>query len=115
MPEIGPGWTIEDLEKTAEATAMGGTTAPGLPGLKTDAKEVNREAYIKNGELADAINEALHDIKETQTVEDQPRFVLGWRMYPNIANPYWKGKMLHSCGCACGCSSRKTKAKRPRP
>ncbi len=116
MPIIGPVQTAEQLEETARRTYEGTSSKekekapPGLPGVTTDALEVDQKAFETNGELAERIKAAVTSLKETD--DKVPRFVLGWRMYPNAASPYWKGK-THSCGCGCGCSSHHKK--RPKP
>jgi hypothetical protein len=115
MPKIGPVQSVDHLEDSARLTYEG-TSGPrsedplGLPGVTTDALEVDHKAYETNGELAERIKTAMGALKETDN--GVPRFVLGWRMYPNAANPYWEGK-THSCGCGCGCSSHHKK--RPKP
>lgn len=107
MPKIGPARTLAELSKSASHT-LDCKGSRGLPGVKADAKQIDRKAFAQNRELAHRINDALHDLKPTD--KKVPRFVLGWRLYPNRDDPYWHGK-VHSCGCGCGCSSRR----KPRP
>jgi hypothetical protein len=108
MPKIGPARTVKELKDSANHTC-GCHGRWGLPGVTTDAKMVDRKAYAENRELALRINDELHALKRSD--KRGPLFVLGWRMYPNAAHPYWQGK-VHSCGCGCGCSSgRKPRGK----
>jgi hypothetical protein len=109
MPKIGPMRTGEELHKSAQATYDGKGNA-GLPGVKTDACHVDANAYNANGELAERIKAAIKELKGSD--RGVPRFVLGWRLYPNAASAYWKSEQAaHSCGCGCGCSSHKKKRK----
>jgi hypothetical protein len=99
MPTIGPKRTAAELQKSAKATREDGRRVP-LPGVKSDAKEVDTKAYNANRKLAKQIQAAVKDLKETDG--GKPRFVLAWRMYPNADSPHWS-KNEHSCGCSCGC------------
>jgi len=100
MPKIGPSRTIKELQDSARHTYHG-KGRRGLPGVKTDSKQVDKEAHRQNGELAKRISKAVHSVKKSD--KGGPLFVLGWRLYPNKENPYWSGR-VHSCGCGCGCS-----------
>jgi hypothetical protein len=113
MPKIGPAQSYEELEKSATQVSDGRARDKGLPGVKTDAKTVDVDAYLENGKLAAAIADAMESMKKSN--KDGPLFVLSWRMYPNKENPHWKGK-THSCGCGCGCiGRRKPPPRRRRP
>jgi len=103
MPKIGPSRTIKELNDSARHTYHG-KGRRGLPGVKTDSKQVDKDAHAQNGELGKRISKAVHALKKKD--KNGPLFVLGWRLYPNKENPYWSGR-VHSCGCGCGCSSVK--------
>jgi hypothetical protein len=102
MPKIGPARTAAELDESAQATYLG-QGKPPLPGVKTDAWQVDADAYNANADLAELIKAAVGKLKPSD--KRIPRFLLGWRLYPNAASPYWKGKLVHSCGCCCACSS----------
>jgi hypothetical protein len=123
MPKIGPALTEDELAASAEATFDGKplkkrvtrrapTGRPALPGVIADAFLVDARAYNTNGDLAEAIRAAVGKLKESD--KGVPRFVLGWRMYPNAASSHWKkaGSLVHSCGCGCGCCSSDKKKRR---
>jgi hypothetical protein len=104
MPKIGPARTLKELQATLPSTTKpekGVQAVAALPAVKTDAKTVDPKAYEKNRELAKRIGAAVQALKEKD--KGVPRFVLGWRMYPNRDDPYWEGK-VHSCGCGCACA-----------
>ena len=112
MGEIGPARTAEELASSAEVT-YDGKGSPGLPGVTSDALTMDKEAYIKNGELAEEIKKVFAKAKGSSP-DGKPLFVLGWRMYTNADNPYWKDRQAqHKCGCTCGCSTHHKK--RPHP
>ena len=103
MPEIYPKMTRKKLTESARNTAEGKGRAP-LPGVKTDAKHVqatDKCGYRANRDLAKLIRKAVREKKKSD--KNGPRFVLGWRLYPNEDHPDWKNKDVHSCGCGCGC------------
>jgi hypothetical protein len=108
MGLIGPLLTLKDLQHSALETKEGRGQALGLPGVKADAKTADPPAFKKNLELAKRISAAVTDLKITDTDKETgkktPRFVLGWRLYPNADNAYWKSEaLLHACGCGCSC------------
>ncbi len=106
MPEIYPKMTRAKLRKSASITSQGKGWAP-LPGVKTDAKHAHATdkcGYAANRELAKLISDAARAKKKAD--KHGPRFVLGWRLYPNKSHPNWKNSDdVHSCGCGCGCHS----------
>ena len=105
MPEIYPKMSRKQLRKGARKTSEGKGRAP-LPGVKTDAKHAqatDKCGHQANRELAALIRDAVQSKKKSD--KHGPRFVLGWRLYPNKNHPQWKSKDVHSCGCGCGCSS----------
>jgi len=105
MPEIYPKMSRAELQRRARKTAEGKARSP-LPGVKTDAKHVratDKCGYSANRELAELIKDAVRAKKKSD--KHGPKFVLGWRLYPNKSHPQWKSKDVHSCGCGCGCSS----------
>ena len=103
MGKIGPGRTFSELQKSAQRT-RGGKGRPQLPGVKTDAMQMRPEDYKVNRELGKRISEAMLALKGSSG--GKPRFVIGWRLYPNADHKeYWADKMLdHVCSCACGCT-----------
>jgi hypothetical protein len=104
MSRIGPRVTCEELAKSAEQIARGEGLIAGLPGVKADARSMDAQAHKANRDLAERIREAMAAVKPTD--KDVPRFVLGWRLYPNRNNPFWDDAGgTHVCGCGCGCSS----------
>jgi hypothetical protein len=105
MGLIGPDRTNKELEESGRSTSKGGKKGKGLPGLKTDARTMDPEAHEANRELATRISKAVADIKPSDG--GQPRFVLGWRLYPNRDSAYWKTEGAHVCGCGCACSAGK--------
>jgi hypothetical protein len=105
MPEIYPKMTRAKLKRGARKTSEGKGRTP-LPGVKTDARDVNATDKCgnkANRELADMIGKAMKAKKSGD--KNGAHFVLGWRLYPNKEHPRWKSKDVHSCGCGCGCSS----------
>jgi hypothetical protein len=93
------------LEESGKETSKGGKRGKGLPGVKTDARSMDPSSYEANRELAARISKAVADIKPSD--DGQPRFVLGWRLYPNRDSAYWKAEGAHVCGCGCACSAGK--------
>jgi hypothetical protein len=105
MPEIYPRMTRKKLRKSARKTSQGKGRVP-LPGVKTDAKHAqatDKCGYHVNRELGKLIKAAVSAKKKAD--KHGPKFILGWRLYPNEEHPAWKGKDVHSCGCGCGCSA----------
>ena len=104
MPEIYPLITLKELEEGSKQTREGTGVVP-LPGVKTDALQVDPEgAYKKNRQLAQMISDAVTKHKITDKVGG-PRFLLAWRLYPNKENPYWHHVPVHACSCGCGGNS----------
>jgi hypothetical protein len=102
MPAIYPKVSRAKLDQGARKTSSGAGRVP-LPGVKTDAKQVDKSDYAANRELARLIKKAMRAAKKSDKAGQQ--FVLGWRLYPNKNHPRWKGRDVHSCGCGCGCSA----------
>lgn len=105
MPKICPRMTRAKLRTSARKTSRGKGRAP-LPGVKTDTlhrEAADKGAYKANRQLARLISAAVRATKTTD--KNGPRFVLGWRLYPNEGHPSWKSKDVHACGCGCGCHS----------
>jgi hypothetical protein len=105
VPEIYPKMTRAKLRKSGRKTSRGKGRA-SLPGVKTDAKHAlatDKSGYAANRELARLISKAVRTTKIAD--KHGPRFVLGWRLYPNEQHPAWKSNDVHSCGCGCGCSA----------
>jgi hypothetical protein len=112
--------TSQELAKSSKQTMKGGRTGAGLPGVKTDALQMDPDAYETNRKLAKQIARAVNTLKSD---ENGPQFLLGWRLYPNKEHPRWQSEQshshpkksgsqqnawqheMHSCGCGCGCSS----------
>jgi hypothetical protein len=107
MGLIGPKVSLKDLEQSARETNEGRGESLGLPGCKADAKTADPQAYKKNLELAERISKAVIALKPVGRDKDGnkvPRFVLGWRLYPNPDDVYWHTEALqHACGCNAGC------------
>ncbi|MFZ0839829.1 MAG: hypothetical protein WAM77_20385 [Xanthobacteraceae bacterium] len=102
MPAIYPKVSRAKLKQGARKTSSGrGRVA--LPGVKTDAKQINKGDYADNRELARLISKAMRAAKKSDKAGQQ--FVLGWRLYPNKNHPRWKDREAHACGCGCGCSA----------
>ena len=83
MPEIYPKVARSQLKQSARKTSEGKGRAP-LPGVKTDAKDVNATdkcGYEANRELAKLIQKAMRSVKKAD--KGGQHFVLGWRLYPN--------------------------------
>jgi hypothetical protein len=68
-----------------------------------DSPHFDTEAYFKNRELAQRIQQAFDEIKPGKG------FVLTWRLYAEKDHPRWK--VADGCGCGCGCFS----AQEPKP
>jgi len=105
MPEIHPKLTRKALRRGARKTSQGKGRA-ALPGVQTDAKHAqasDKRGYQANRELAELIRKAVRSKKKSD--KNGPRFILGWRLYPNQDHPDWKSNDVHSCGCGCGCST----------
>jgi hypothetical protein len=102
MPAIYPKVSHAQLKKGARRTATGAGRV-ALPGVKTDAKGVNKSDYEANRELARLISKAMKAVKKSDDAGQQ--FVLGWRLYPNKNHWRWKDREAHACGCGCGCSA----------
>jgi hypothetical protein len=108
MGLIGPKMTLKELADSANETNEGRGEKLALPGVKADAKTADPKAFQKNLLLAERIRKAVAELKGTdkdeQTGQQIPRFVLGWRLYPNADSAYWKTEaLLHACGCSGGC------------
>jgi hypothetical protein len=102
MGKIGPKMKASDLKQSAVQTREGTGLHLPLPGVLSDAKEMDEKAYEANRKLAQRISEAFNELKPSD--EHGPRFVLGWRLYSNADNPYWdEAASAHVCGCNCGC------------
>jgi hypothetical protein len=102
MPAIYPKMSRAKLKQGAQKTSSGRGRA-ALPGVKTDAKQINKDDYANNRELARLISKAMRAAKKSDKAGQQ--FVLGWRLYPNKNHPRWKDNDVHACGCGCGCSA----------
>jgi len=119
--DVNPKLSMGKLRSGARKTSAGRGASP-LPGVKTDARQAatadfadpnspfygttacDPRGYSKNRELAKRISAAVNELKVSD--EHGPRFILGWRMYPNSDHPCWDPKEVHICGCGCGCFSR---------
>jgi hypothetical protein len=111
MSIIGPYLKVSELKAGAEATAKGDGLKVPLPGVAADAHAMDAKAFEANRKLADKIRQAVAELKECDG--KVPRFVWGFRMYPNAESKYWDEKKKeadHRCGCSCGaaCSCCKT-------
>lgn len=105
MCEIGPPLTTDELRKSAEQTIKGQGREVGLPGVESDAERMDKGASKINREMASRISAAVAQLKPSDG--SIPRFVLGWRLYPNRESPFWHGTDgKHACGCGCGCFSQ---------
>src|SRR6478609_9504760 len=100
MPAIYPKVSRAKLKQGAQKTSSGRGRVT-LPGVKTDAKQINKSDYADNRELARLISKAMRVAKKSDKAGRQ--FVLGWRLYPNKNHPRWKDSEVHACGCGCGC------------
>src|SRR5215471_7052494 len=79
-------------------------TRCGPSRVEADAQSMDSEAHKANRELAKRISAAVAAAKPSD--DGVPRFVLGWRLYPNRANPFWQDAGgVHNCGCGCACFS----------
>jgi hypothetical protein len=104
MGRIGPRLTGNQLKESAEKTQKGEGLVAGIPGVEADAERMDRRAHTANRDLAKRIREAVAATKPSD--ENIPRFVLGWRLYPNRDNPFWNDAGgPHVCGCGCACYS----------
>ncbi len=104
MCKVRPVLTVEHLKDSTDFISKGHGLVAGLPGVEPDAKSMDPKADNANRDLAKRISEAVAAVKPTEN--GIPRFVLGWRLYPNEASEFWKddgGK--HNCGCGCACYS----------
>jgi hypothetical protein len=101
MSKIGPGRTFRELQESGIRTREG-KGHPQLPGVTADAWRQRREDYERNRELNRRIGEAMLELKGS--VGGKPKFVIGWRLYPNLDNKeYWDNRLLdHVCSCSCG-------------
>ena len=100
--KIGPGRTFSELKQSGQRTRLG-RGHPGLPGVKTDASRQLAEDDKRNRELNRRVGEAMLELKGS--VGGKPKYVIGWRMYPNLENKeYWNDRLDHVCSCACGCA-----------
>jgi hypothetical protein len=88
MSRIGPGLTHAHLARSVDQTIKGEGLVAGLPGVEADAQSMDSEAHKANRELAKRISAAVAAAKPSD--DGVPRFVLGWRLYPNRANPFWQ-------------------------
>src|SRR5262249_4898725 len=110
--------TPKEVRDSAVKTYQGDGLKAALPGVAADAHSMDKAAFSTNRELAKKIQELLAEYKPND--KGVPRFVIGFRMYPNAESPYWKrAKSEHVCGCGCGCwggpnsaSARKPSAKK---
>ncbi len=113
MCRVNPSLTHTQLKKTVQQTKKGYGLTAGLPGVEPDAHKMDRRAHKVNRELATRIGKALHALKPHD--KGKPRFVLGWRLYPNRDNEFWKDMGgVHNCGCGCACHSNPAPRKRKR-
>ena len=104
MSLIGPRLTAKELKGTAAQTMKGDGLKVALPGVAADAYSMDKEAYKVNRDLAKQIQQLVAKLKPSD--KKVPRFVLGFRMYPNAQSKYWDQAVRdHVCGCGCGCSS----------
>lgn len=104
MCRVQPLVTLKQLRECAERTTAGEGIVAGLPGVESDAQSMDKAAHKANRDLAKLISEAVAKSKPRDG--GVPRFVLGWRLYPNRDNPFWKDAGgVHNCGCGCGCAS----------
>jgi hypothetical protein len=103
MPKIGPGRTFDELKRSGLVTREG-RGRPQLPGVKADAAQNRSEDAKVNEQLAKEIGETVLRLKGN--ANGKPKFVIGWRLYPNLENKeYWDNRLLdHVCSCACGCA-----------
>jgi hypothetical protein len=102
MGEIGPRLTPKELQTTAADIMKGEGLKAALPGVGADAHSMDRKGYKANRDLAKRIQQLLAELKPSDN--KVPRFVLGFRMYPNAESKYWDlASKDHVCGCGCGC------------
>jgi hypothetical protein len=102
MGIIGPNLSAKEVRDSAVKTMKGEGLKAALPGVAADAHSMDKDAYQTNRELAKRIQQLLAEMKPSD--KGVPRFVLGFRMYPNSESPYWKRAAAeHICGCGCGC------------
>src|SRR4051794_17404282 len=100
MGLIGPRFAAKELKATAAQTAKGDGLKAALPGVAADAHSMDKKAYAANRNLAKRIQQLLADSKPSDN--KVPRFVLGFRMYPNAESKYWdQASKDHVCGCGC--------------
>jgi len=103
--KIGPARTFQELKASGQKTSdrLG---HPTLPGVLADAKQMSPlDKYQENRRLADEIGKLMLQIKGISD-DGKPKFVIGWRLYPNKDNKeYWKDSIEeHVCSCSCGCA-----------
>ena len=118
MGIIGPRLTQKEVKDTAQMTSKGEGLKAALPGVAADAHSMDKKAYQTNRELAKRIQQLVAELKPSDG--KVPRFVLGFRLYPNAKSAYWdQAAKDHVCGCGCGCwtspsyaASRKPAAKK---
>ena len=104
MALIGPHLTSKELQDTAAGTMIGHGLKHLLPGVAADAHSMDAEAFKTNRELAKRIRQLVAELKPSDG--KVPRFVLGFRLYPNAESKHWnQAGQDHVCGCGCGCSS----------
>jgi hypothetical protein len=103
MAKIGPGRTFKELKQAGERGSEG-RGRPPAPGVKTDAYRTKGSGYQANRELNRRIGKAMLDLKGE--VGGKPKFVIAWRLYPNLECDYWDESKLqeHVCSCACSCA-----------
>jgi hypothetical protein len=103
MGKIGPGRTFDSLKQSGHRTREG-LGHPQLPGVTADAAQQRPDDDKANRELTRRIGTAMLDLKGR--VHGKPKFVIGWRLYPNLENKeYWDNRLLeHVCSCGCGCA-----------
>jgi hypothetical protein len=102
MGLIGPRLAAKELKDKASSTAKGDGLKHALPGVAADAHSMDKKAHAANRDLAKRIQQVFAELKPSDN--KIPRFVLGFRMYPNAESKYWdQASQGHVCGCGCGC------------
>jgi hypothetical protein len=105
MSDIGPRQAFSGLEDGARLTREGKGAAELLSGVITDALQKSPEKdFLDNRKLAELIGHAMLTLKGSHG--GKPKFVIGWRLYPNAENrEYWDPRTGdHRCSCGCGCT-----------
>jgi hypothetical protein len=94
-----PFKTVEELRASGSKTRDGKLV--DLDGLEgADGTHYAADDKV-NRQLSHIIHEAVSALKSD---EHGPKFVIGWRLYPNANHPLWKSEHeQHICGCGCGC------------